>query len=402
MTVNANSSGVVTGKFTIPSGIPAGVKQVTFLGSGGSRGDAAFVGSGTITDEVRRQVTTLTTTFWAVDPLAQTFTVPDSGQIAAVDLWFSDVGTKTINVQIRETSLGLPTRSVIAEARLAPGSISLVGHTRITFPTPVHLLAGTEYALVVMCDDAVTAIRIAELGKWDAANERWVTAQPYQVGVLLSSSNASTWTPHQDRDMAFRLHRAVFTQFNKSVALGAIAVDGATDLMLSAVQESPGSGARISYDLLLPDDSVINVSSGQPVRLAAPITGNVTVTAKMVGTANAAPVLLPGAQLVVGEVATSATYVSRAIPGGTGVRVKAVFEALIPGGSSVVVSYKGADIGDTWQTVPYVSSVAVDDGFMEMVHEITGVTENQVQLKLTLTGTAAARPRVKNLRFMTI
>lgn len=402
MTVNANSSGVVTGKFTIPSGIPAGVKQVTFLGSGGSRGDAAFVGSGTITDEVRRQVNTLTTTFWAVDPLAQTFTVPDSGQIAAVDLWFSAIGTKTINVQIRETSLGLPTRSVIAEARLAPGSISLVSHTRITFPTPVHLLAGTEYALVVMCDDAVTALRIAELGKWDAANERWVTAQPYQVGVLLSSSNASTWTPHQDRDMAFRLHRAVFTQFNKSVALGAIAVDGATDLMLSAVQESPGSGARISYDLLLPDDSVINVSSGQPVRLAAPITGNVTVTAKMVGTANAAPVLLPGAQLVVGEVATSATYVSRAIAGGASVRVKAVFDANIPAGAAVTVHYKGGDVGDSWTLVPYASSIVGDDGFMEMTHELAGVNEAQVQIRLSLTGTAGARPRVKNLRFMTI
>ena len=402
MTVNANASGVVTGKFTIPTGIPAGVKQVTFLGSGGSRGDASFVGSGTITDEVRRQVTTLTTTLRFIDPLAQTFTVPDSGQIAAVDLWFSAVGTKPVMVQIRETSLGLPTRSVVAEARLAPGSINLVGHTRVTFPAPVNLLAGNEYALVVMCDDAVTSLRIAELGKWDSVNERWVTAQPYQVGVLLASSNASTWTPYQDRDIAFRLHRAVFTQFNKSVTLGSIAVTNATDLMLSAVQESPGTGARISYDLTLPDASVINVSSGQPVRLAAPITGNVTVTAKLVGTDSAAPVLLPGAQLVVGKVATSATYVSRAIPGGASVRVKAVFDANIPGGAAVVVHYKGGDVGDSWVSVPYVSSTVGDDNFMEMTHEITGVNETQVQIRLTLTGTAGARPRVKNLRFLTI
>lgn len=404
MSVSANSSGVVTGKFTIPAGLPAGAKRVSLAGAGGSKGDAVFVGSGTITEQVVRQITTETTTMWwqSVDPLAQTFSIPETGQIGAVDLWFSAVGTSPIIVQIRETSLGLPSRNVVGEARIAPGGINTTAHTRVTFPAPVQLLGNQEYALVVLCDDSVTELRIAELGKWDAANSRRVTAQPYQVGVLLSSSNASTWTPHQDRDMTFRLHKAIYTEVNKTVALGNVDVTAATDLMLLAIEETPSSVTRITYELALPGGDVVTVSSGQPVRLAAAVTGTIAVSAKLYGSAAASPVLVPGAQLVVGHVGTTADYVSRAIPGGTGVRVKAVFEALIPGGSSVVVSYKGADIGDTWQTVPYVSSVAVDDGFMEMVHEITGVTENQVQLKLTLTGTAAARPRVKNLRFMTI
>lgn len=404
MTVSANSSGVVTGKFTIPGSIPAGSKRVSFTGAGGSRGDAVFVGAGTITDETRRQLTTQTTRLWwvNVDPLAQTFSVPDTCQIGAVDLWFSAVGTSPVVVQLCETSLGLPTRSVVGEARLTPGAINTSTHTRVTFPAPVHLLANTEYALVVMCDDAVTELRMAELGKWDATNNRWVTAQPYQVGVLLSSSNASTWTPHQDRDLAFRIHRAVFTETNKSVVLGTVAVTAATDLMLLGLTEAPSSQAIISYDLALPGGAVVNVSSGQPVRLAAAVTGNITVTAKLLGSASASPVLLPGTQLVVGKVSTSAIYVSRAIPGGSGVRVKAVFDAVIPGGAGVAVHYKGGDVGDTWVSVPYVSSTNVDDGFMEMIHEVTGVTENFIQIRLTLTGTTAARPRVKNLRFMTI
>ena len=404
MTVTANASGVVTGKFTIPTGLPAGVKQVTFLGSGGSRGDASFVGAGTITDEVRRQVTTQVSVLgWAsVDPLAQTFSVPETCQISAVDLWFSAIGTKPISVQIRETSVGFPTRTVVAETRVLPGAVSLATHTRISFPAPVQLLSNTEYALVVMSDDAVTELRMAELGKWDSANGRWVTSQPYQVGVLLSSSNASTWTAHQDRDLAFRLHKAVFTQFNKTVALGTVAVTNATDLLLSGVQETPGSATRISYDLTLPDGSVVNVASGQPVRLATAITGNVTVSAKMVGDDNSAPVLFPGAQLIAGTVATSATYVSRAITGGASVKVRAIFEANIPAGAGVVVHYKGGDVGDTWQSVPYVSSTATDSGFMEMTHEVTGVNEQQVQIRLTLTGTTAARPRVKNIRFLTV
>lgn len=59
---------------------------------------------------------------------------------------------------------------------------------------------------------ADTAIKVAELGKYDAVNSRWVTSQSYQVGILLSSSNASTWTLHQNLDLTFRLLAAKFTE----------------------------------------------------------------------------------------------------------------------------------------------------------------------------------------------
>lgn len=334
--------------------------------------------------------------------LAQTFTLPETQQIAAVDLWFAAIGTSTIVVQLRETSNGVPTRTVLGEVRLAPADVNTTTHTRATFPAPVMLLGNTEYAVVALCDDAVSELRLAELGKYDTANGRWVTSQPYQVGVMLSSSNASTWTPHQDRDLTFRLHKAVFTQTDKTVALGSVAVVAATDLMLLATEELTSSQTRIEYTLTLPDTSTVTVSSGQPVRLGAAITGNVAVSARLYGAASASPVLLPGTQLVVGKVETTGTYVSRAIKGGSGVRVKAIFDALIPGGSTVVAAYKGVDGGDTWATLPFVGSTPVDDGFQEITHEVTGVTETMVQIRLTLTGTTAARPRIKNLRFMTI
>lgn len=402
MTVQANASGVVTGKFTIPTNIPAGAKRVQFDGAGGSHGEAVFVGSGTITNEVRRTATRLTTTFWRVDPLAQTFTITETCQIAAVDLWFAAKGTSKVVVQIRETANGFPTQSVVAESILAPADINTTSHTRATFAAPVQLIANTEYAVVALCDDAVAELRVAELGKWDSNSNRWVTSQPYQIGVLLSSSNASTWTAHQDRDLTFRLHKAIFTQTEKTVALGTVAVTGATDLMLLVNEELPASVTRIDYTLGLPGGQSVTVSNGQPVRLDAAITGNVSVSAKLVGDATASPVLFPGTQLVAGTVGTTGDYVSRAITGGTSVRVKVIFDALIPAGSSVAVFYKGVDAGDTWTTVPFVSSTEGDDGFYEIIHEITGVNENMVQVKLVPTGTAAARPRVKNLRFMTI
>jgi hypothetical protein len=400
MPINANASGVVTGKFTIPAGVPAGSKLVEFEGGGGSSGRAAFIGSGTEVANVRQTVTTLVQTFY--DPLAQTFTVPEACQIAAIDLWFAAVGTSPVVVQIRETSTGLPNATVLAETRLAPSAINTASHTRATFGAPVALQPNIEYAIVALCDDAVSALRMAELGKYDSTNVTWVTGQPYQIGVLLSSSNASTWTPHQDRDLTFRLHKAVFTQTNKTVALGNVAVVGATDLILLANEETPSSDTYIEYDLAIPGGQTITVASGQQVRLAAAVTGNIAVSARMYGSASASPILFPGTQLVVGIVGATGTYVSRAIKGGAGVRVKVIFDALIPGGASVGVQYKGIDPADVWATVPFVGSTVGDEGFYEITHEVTPVTEDMIQIRLNLAGTTAARPRVRNLRFMTI
>lgn len=400
MAIQANAQGVVTGKFRIPAGVPAGSKMVRFRGSGGSRAQAVFIGSGTLINNVRRTVTTVTEQFY--DPLAQTFTLPEPAQIAAVDLWFATLGTSKIVVQIRETATGLPTTNILAEARINPSQANTTSHTRVQFAAPVQLLAGTEYAIVVLCDDATSALRMAELGKWDSANSRWVTSQPYQIGVLLSSSNASTWTPHQDRDLTFRLHKAVYNQPNKTVTLGSVNVTGATDLILLSIDELPSSDTRIEYDLTLPGGQVLTVANGQQVRLGAAVTGSIAVSARMYGSSSASPILFPGTQLVVGKVGNAGTYVSRAIKGGSSVRVKVVFEANIPAGAAVAVKYKGGDVGDTWQTVPYSSSTIVDDGFMEMVHEVTGVNEQQIQIRLDLSGSTAARPRVRKLRFMTI
>src|SRR6185369_1271749 len=98
---------------------------------------------------------------------------------------------------------------------------------------------------------------------------------------------------------------------NKTVSLGTVSVTNATDLMVVGLDETPSSTTRIAYNLSLPGGQELTVSNGQPVRLASAITGDVAVSAKMYGDANASPVLLPGTQLVVGHVSTTADYVSR-------------------------------------------------------------------------------------------
>lgn len=203
--------------------------------------------------DVLQKVTTTTTIRYNYDPLAQTFSVDETMQLAGVDLWFT-AKNGPVTVQIRETGNGYPTRTVLGAGRIKPDSIVVSGggHTRILFDSPVSVLAGTEYALVVLCDDAQTSVAVANLGEFDQLAQQFVTVQPYQVGVLLSSSNASTWTAHQARDLTFRLLRAAYTETSKAVDLGSVAVSGATDMLLMSLAEEPGAATRLDYRLTLP------------------------------------------------------------------------------------------------------------------------------------------------------
>lgn len=425
----ADSNGVVTGSFTIPSGIPSGSKSVTFTGAGGSHGSAIFTGQGTLERQTWQQQTTSSvsnTTMQSapaassiggiqnffgndgeggrgVDPLAQTFSVEANTQVSGVDLWFTTAPTTNVLVQIRETQTGFPTQTIVAQAVVPPSGVVTGGaSTRILFPAPALLLGGAEYALTVLCNDASGELAVAELGKFDSTAQQWITSQPYTVGVLLSSSNASTWTAHQDRDLTFRLLKANFTQTLRTINLGTVAVSNATDLMLMAYAERPASQTGVEYVLTLPDASTITVADGQPVQLAAGITGNVGVVARLSGDADFAPILTAGTQLVAGVVGTTGDYVTRTVPGGSAVTVKVIFEAQVPSGATLAVSYRGIDVGDTWTTIPIDATSPADDGFVEFIHEITGVNEQAVQVKLVLNGTAAARPRVRGLRVIVL
>lgn len=415
MSLTADSNGVISGKFVIPPNVPSGAKQVTLVSVGGQRGSAIFSGQGTLEHQTWQQQTDTTTLRWSsppppepivergIDPLAQTFSLSSNAQIAGIDLWFVAASTTNTQIQIRETTAGFPNQRVIAEKTILPTDIITGGlNTRIEFDSPALLLAGIEYAIVVLCGDAIGSLSVAEIGKFDSDALRWITDQPYSIGVLLSSSNASTWTAHQDRDMTFRLLDANYTETMRVIALGVVAVTAATDLMLMAYAERPDGATDVMFRLTMPDSSTITVSDGQAVQLAAPVTGNISIDAILTGTSKFSPVLHEGTQLVIGHVATTANYVTRAIPGGSSVAVKVIHEALIPSGANVIAEYKGPDIGDTWIVMPVTATRVVDDGFTEFTHSVSGVNELTVQIQLTLSGNTAARPRVRDLRTFVI
>ncbi|WP_233119990.1 hypothetical protein [Rappaport israeli] len=160
--ITADHSGIVRGQFTLPSDIPAGTKRVEFIGNRGSRGLAQFTGRGEITIEERRRVRVIQ----RYDPLAQTFTLLNEGRhIAAVGLWFEDIGAQPVTIQIREVSNGVPTGIVLAEKRIDASDIASAGsETIIDFVTPLYLDALQEFAIVVLTDDNAHSLAIARWG----------------------------------------------------------------------------------------------------------------------------------------------------------------------------------------------------------------------------------------------
>lgn len=395
----ADANGKINGVFTIPAGIPAGAKLVEFIGNG-STAQATFVGQGTLDVTTYRSVQTVTNT--NIDPLAQTFILDKAVQLAGVDLWFTARGATGVRVQIREVVSGLPTRVVLAEAIVDASQIVVTGggHTRVLFDAPLALAASTEYALVILCNDADTALAIAEMGGYDATRQQWVAAQSYVEGVLLSSSNASTWTAHQTRDLTFRLLGAEYAAGVNTLSLGACQIEAATDLILMALAETPSSTSRVEYELTLPDGSTMTVAEGQSVRLSSQMTGQISVKAKLSGDSEASPVLWPGSQILAGSLQAEGTYYSRSITARNASRAIAIFSADIPSGASVSCEIQ-IDSGE-WQPMSQTKATPQGDGYVEYTFSQNLDQAELAKLRLTLKGSLLARPMVYDLRFMTV
>ncbi|MDL2275810.1 DUF4815 domain-containing protein, partial [Desulfosarcina sp. OttesenSCG-928-G10] len=410
--IAADSAGKASGTFTIPEKVLAGAKTVSIIGKNGSFGGAPFVGQGKLNVQTLRNVRNWATVMGSkvgerfstislqiVDPLAQTFVLDSAAQICGVDLWFVAKSTDVL-VQIREVQTGLPTSVILAEARIKPEDIVVTGggHTRILFDSPVPLQAGIEYCFVVLCNDSETAVSVAEGGKYDDYRQEWVASQPYTVGVLLSSSNASTWTAHQNLDMTFRLLACAFVPGTHVVTMGTAQLTNATDLVLHALDETPTSDALVQYQIILPGSETLTVASGQAVRLPSPTTGMVSVMARLTGTQKSAPLLWPDALLLAGELLETGDYYSRSITALDAIKATLIYDAIIPSGASVTPEIQ-IDSGE-WEALPLAGTVIQGDQVVEYTHTKPLNNAALAKVRFTLSGNTSSRPFVGNVRFM--
>ncbi len=399
----ADENGMVDTVFTIPTGVPSGERMVEIVGTA-SKGRATYTGLGTISTNVYRNVTNRLTTFFTPsppdenarpDPLAQTFTLTTGRHILGVDLFFTVKGISTVRIQIRETTTGIPNQSVVAEGEIQASEIREGQSNRISFPFPVYLSAGIEYAIVVMADTSDHEVAIAELGGWDADKGQWVKGQSYQTGVLLSSSNASTWTPHQNSDLWFKLIGARFTAATKRVFLGNVEMDGVTELLPLADLLTPVSGTDATFVISKDGTEIARVQPAQVLSLGERLDGTYRVEVELTGREIASPVIFNGTQILLGKVGETADYVSRSFACGTAKKVSVRLDTLTPGASKVQVYVQTSASG--WSEATLDSFDEIGDGWRRRNYSLP-CARQETRVKIVLTGTPAERPQVASLR----
>jgi len=168
-----------------------------------------------------------TQTRW-VDPLAQSFEVPDINGvfITKCDVYFQakDTNQLPVTLQVRTLKIGLPTQEILpfGECILDPDEVVISedgsAATTFTFPAPVYCEGGGEFALVLLSASNEYFVYISRMGEEDittvnsADSEKIIVSQQPLLGSLFKSQNGATWDPSQLEDLKFNMYRANFTQ----------------------------------------------------------------------------------------------------------------------------------------------------------------------------------------------
>ena len=385
---SADSGGNFTGTFTIPANIPSGTKLVELIGSVETKAYAYFSG-------FNRKITKTINNLYRTkgDPLAQSFTLNESRLLSGVEFWLENKGASNIRVEIREMDNGYPTTSVLASAVLPLNTLTSKSWNLAEFATPVYLTAGIEYAVTILTNTSDHTVGIAELGDWDA-NTGWVRSQVYSEGVLFSSSNAVTWTPHQNADLAFRLLGAKFNNSKKIIELGSYDLTGVTDIMPLAEAAMTGSDTYVTFILKQGDVEITRMQPWQAISFDKTLSGEYILEAELSGDAKFSPILGRSPQLMTAKLANSANYISRAFACGANKRVMITTNEFMPHGSNIAISVMTGN--DTWTEAEVSENTEIGSGWVTR-KRFVNCNAGTTRIKIDLQGSASARPLLTSL-----
>jgi len=160
------------------------------------------------------------------DPLAQTFTVDETGAfLTSIDLFFASKDeNEKVFVELRTVELGTPTNTLVQDfsrVALEPSQVNVSSNaevpTRVTFPSPIYLEPNVEYAIVVIAPSSNNYEHwIARMGERTVNTQSLPNAESVLVtkqyigGSLFKSQNGTIWTANQFEDMKFKLYKAQF------------------------------------------------------------------------------------------------------------------------------------------------------------------------------------------------
>jgi hypothetical protein len=175
--------------------------------------------------------------------IAQTFIPGISGKLTAVNVEFSSAGNGSCNLQIYNTSGGIPT-TPIAGASTPLTFYGGTGFQLATFTTPPCLTAGTQYAIV--CYNNVSG----SIGTWNQFCVPNPTCNPYANGsTVMSTDGGSTWTT-KGTDAVFQTYMSTYA-YSTSGTYESPIIDagGSADWTTFSWNASVPAGTTLNYQI---------------------------------------------------------------------------------------------------------------------------------------------------------
>ncbi len=409
--LSADSEGHISFDLELPGNtFTSGQKLLQVFGQGGAEASATFIGQGTIETRVLQRVTTITTAPPPpppprnTDPRGQIVVLPHARARHIDSFWitFCEVGdtTQPVICQIREVDeTGYPTDAVIDQTEIDMGSVVIGAAHKIAFPNLPWVNANERVAFILLTPDFNHSVSNAQLGAFDPDRQEHVTVQPYTVGTEIESSTNSTWSAVHDSDLTFSVDAARFTATQRRVEIGTADLVACSELLILAVVDLPDADTRLLFEITRANGDVLVLEAGAPLLLDEWVTETVAIAAVLTGSNIASPRLFPTVQLIAGSMQASATYISRVFERGASSRLPVTLKRDLPSGSGITVSVKQAD--DAWLELPQVAaSQLIEGGFDEATYEAgaLGSLGFETAVKIELTGSPAARPRLSDLR----
>lgn len=408
-TVKADASGKVTAKFTIPENIRTGSREI-ILKNAVSQGSAIFTTSGllrsvTTNTHTHTTVRRVTTIFRDIDPLAQSFHLPEDRFVTGVDLYFATKSaTDNVTVQIRGMFNGYPTNEVYAETVLNPSQVNVSANasvpTRVTFDIPAYCERETQYAVTILTTSSEYNMHIATLGNKMVDSNSFATSQPYTAGVLFSSSNAITWSAHQDSDLKFGIVGAVFAP-QSVIEFETVNSLDADVIILDSKYETP-SGTSLVWEYRTSSNGNWFPIDALTARNLPNIATSISLRATLSTTNPKLSPMVSADDLAFIAVTSrmSGSYISKLVETPQQyTTVRQVIEAYVPSGTTAVPKLSTND--GTWVSGTLVSSEVVDKDFSRYEYQYTipssGVS-NKFRARVDLTtSNRLIRPVVRKL-----
>jgi hypothetical protein len=404
-TVKANANGEFQATFAIPPNVRTGTKEI-ILSNATAASTAQFTSTGrnrTVRDTITRTVTTNV----RFDPLAQSFGFDEDRIITSVGVYFASKDpNEPVTIQIRNMENGTPGVDILASKVLNPAEILVSANgtveTKVSFPEPVYLEAGKQYAITVLSTSALHSMYVANLGDKDLVDGKFVAKQPYNVGILFSSSNAVSWTQHHSKDLKFKVYGAEFDTSVDSILTFNPVTGLNADAYVNAIDSLVPQGSSLKWEIKLGTGDWLPTTVYEN-RDTGAVTNTIQLRAKITPTPFMSPIIaVDSAKLIELVTATSGVYVSKQITlAQAATTIKQVVDLHLPAGCTASVQFS-TDDGATWTTASQTSVVPVDIDYSKYTFTTTlGTAKTTFRTRLSL-NSSSPTARAKARKFLNI